>query len=399
MAVIIEFDPALAGTLRSSVGDQTVVLDNLDTLRHHLAAHPDEEVVVLGPSVDLEMGLELVEHLRVTRPALGVVLVRRRVDTTVLNDSIRAGIREVVEERNLAGLNAAVARIHEVARAMRAAGNIETPDQGNLGKLLTVFSAKGGCGKTTFATNVAAVLAQAGQKVCLVDLDLAFGDVAIAMQLKPTRTIADTVPIAHSLDREALASLLTSYGPGLDVLIAPVRPDVKEVVPAPLVGKILDLLRSEYDWVVVDTPPAFDDQVLHAFDRSDHLALLATLDVPALKNLKLTLETLALLNYPKDRWKVVINRADSKVGLSIGDVEKALGTHISGQVPSSRDVPASINRGVPIVEEDARNPVSQSLRRFVEQQLLGPSVASNGSGPQTAAAAEKRGTNRRRSRQ
>jgi pilus assembly protein CpaE len=398
MAVIVEIDPGLASTLRSSVGDQTVVLDNLDTLRHHLAEHADEEAVVLGPSVDLGLGLELVEHLRVTRPALGVVLVRRRVDTTVLTESLRAGVRGVVEERNLAGVNAAVARIHEVARAMRMAGNIEAPEHERLGRLVTVFSAKGGCGKTTFATNIAAVLAESGQRVCLVDLDLAFGDVAIAMQLKPSRTIADAVPIAHSLDREALGSLVTPYASGLDVLIAPIRPDVKEVVPAQLVGRILDLLRGEYDWVVVDTPPAFDDHVLHAFDRSDQLALLATLDVPALKNLKLTLETLALLNYPKERWKVVINRADSKVGLSIGDVEKALDTHISAQVPSSRDVPASINRGVPIVEEDPRNPVSQSLRRFVEQQLLNPSVPPNGSGPNRGAAADKRGRIRRRSR-
>jgi len=398
MAVIVEVDPALASTLRSSVGDQTVVLDNLDTLRHHLVEQTDEEAVVLGPSVDLGLGLELVEHLRVTRPALGVVLVRRRVDTTVLTESLRAGVRAVVEERNLAGLNAAVARIHDVARAMRMAGNIEVPERESIGRLLTVFSAKGGCGKTTFATNIAAVLADSGQRVCLVDLDLAFGDVAIAMQLKPNRTIADAVPIAHSLDREALGSLLTPYASGLDVLIAPIRPDVKEVVPAQLVGRILDLLRGEYDWVVVDTPPAFDDHVLHAFDRSDQLALMATLDVPALKNLKLTLETLALLNYPKERWKVVINRADSKVGLSIGDVEKALDTHISAQVPSSRDVPASINRGVPIVEEDPRNPVSQSLRRFVEQQLLNPSVPPNGSRPNRDATADKRGRIRRRSR-
>jgi pilus assembly protein CpaE len=395
MAVIVEIDPALAETLRSSVGDQTVLLDDLDTLRHYLAEHHEEEVVVLGPTVDLGLGLELAEHLRVARPALGVVLVRRRVDTSVLADSLRAGVRAVVENRDLAGLNAAVSRIHRVARDMRAAGNVDVLERADIGQLVTVFSAKGGCGKTTFATNIASLLAEGDQRVCLVDLDLAFGDVAIAMQIMPSRTIADAVPIADSLDREALKSLLTPYSPRLDTLIAPIRPDVKESIPAHLIGKILDLLRNEYDWVIVDTPPAFDDQVLQAFDRSDHLALLATLDVPALKNLKLTLETLALLNYPRERWNVVINRADSKVGLSIGDVEKALGTHISAQVPSSRDVPASVNRGVPIVEEDPRNPVSQSLRRFVQQQLLAP-PHTNGSRPHAQAAADKRGRTRRR---
>ena len=121
---------------------------------------------------------------------------------------------------------------------------------------------------------------------------------------------------------------------------------------------MLDLLKQQFDFVVVDTPPAFDDHVLAAFDQSDMVALLATLDIPALKNLKLTLETLDLLNYPRERWRLVLNRADSKVGLALSEVEKTLKAPISVQIPSSRDVPASINRGVPIVLDDPKHPVS-----------------------------------------
>jgi pilus assembly protein CpaE len=133
-----------------------------------------------------------------------------------------------------------------------------------------------------------------------------------------------------------------------------------------------------FQYVVVDTPPAFTDHVLAAFDESDVLALLATLDIPALKNLKLTLETLDLLNYPREKWRVVLNRADSKVGLAFSEVEKTLRVPIAAEIPSSRDVPAAVNRGVPIVLDSPAHPVSMAIKRFAERQVLagGPTSAS-----------------------
>jgi pilus assembly protein CpaE len=243
-----------------------------------------------------------------------------------------------------------------------------------------VFSAKGGCGKTTLATNLAVALADRGRRqVCLVDLDLAFGDVAIALQLFPQHTIADAVPLLDDLDYSGLHALLTTHSPGLMTLVAPMEPSAASSISAALVTKVLTILRDHFDYVVVDTPPTLDnDQVLAAFDQSDLLALIATLDVPALKNLKLTLETLELLNFPKARTRVVLNRADSKVGLTVSEVEKSLHTPISLQVPSSRDVPAAINRGVPIMLDDPKHPVSVSIRAFAEQHLTGatgPSAA------------------------
>jgi pilus assembly protein CpaE len=165
-------------------------------------------------------------------------------------------------------------------------------------------------------------------------------------------------------------ALLTPHSPGLTTLVAPVEPGLAETIPAELVGRLLEVLRSQYDIVVVDTPPAFDDHVLAAFDRSDIVALLATLDIPALKNLKITLETLELLNYPRERLRIVLNRADSKVGLSINEVEKTLKATISAQIPSSREVPASVNRGVPLVLDDPKHPVSQAIRLFAERQVM-----------------------------
>ena len=373
MAAIVDLDPNTSEMLHAALGPDSVVLPTMDSLRRHLETQFTEDAVILGPNIDLRSALDLAGSMRVTRPSLGVILVRRRVDTSVLADAMRAGIFEVVEERDLAGLTAAVRRCRELARALReTVGGAQTEGDGsNRGVLVTVFSAKGGCGKTTVATNLAAALADGGRReVCLVDLDLAFGDVAIALQLFPAHTIADAVPLAGSLDAQALASLLTPHSPGLTTLVAPVEPGHAESIPASLVTAILELLKQNFDYVVVDTPPAFDDHVLAAFDQSDLVALMATLDIPALKNLKLTLETLELLNYPRERWRIVLNRSDSKVGLALSEVEKTLKVPISLQVPSSRDVPASINRGVPIVLDDPKHPVSQAIKAFAERQVV-----------------------------
>jgi len=371
--VIVDHDSGGAETLNAALGGEANVLPSVDALRRHLESDLGEDCVVLGPGVDQTTALRLAEELRLSRPTLGVVLVRRRIDTGVLGDALRAGVREVVDSRDLSGLTAAVRRTRQLARALRDKADplAGTDEPGPRGRVLTVFSAKGGCGKTTVATNLAAVLADKGKRqVCLVDLDLAFGDVAIALQLFPSHTIADAIPLGDTLDAQGVAGLLTPHSPGLTTLVAPLEPGVASSIPAELVGRILDVLREQYDFVVVDTPPAFDDQVLAAFDRSDMIALLATLDIPAVKNLKLTLETMELLNYPPERYCVVMNRADAKVGLAVSDVEKTLGARVVAQIPSSRDVPASTNRGVPLALEQPRHPVTLALKAFADSYLL-----------------------------
>jgi pilus assembly protein CpaE len=260
--------------------------------------------------------------------------------------------------------------------------------------VITVFSAKGGCGKTTISTNLGAALADNGRReVCIVDLDLAFGDVAIALQLFPTHTISDAVALEETLDPSAVASLLTQHSPGLRVLSAPVEPGLAESIPVTLVSRLLNVMADMFDYVIIDTPPAFTDQVLAAFDMSDVAFLLATLDIPALKNLKLSLETLDLLNYPKEKVRLILNRADSKVGLDAGEVEKTLRAPISALIPSSRAVPAATNRGVPIVKDQPQHPVSLAITGFVEQHIA-PIAAGAGAIP-AQLRADRRGLLRR----
>src|SRR4051812_27413291 len=174
------------------------------------------------------------------RRSTGVVLVRDQVTTPLLQESLRAGVGDVVDRHDLTGLRAAIERSARLAAAFRdlplaraeTAGPAAEPGSPR-GRVLTVFSTKGGCGKTTLATNLAAALADRGRRqVCLVDLDLAFGDVAIAMQLFPAHTIAEGVPLADSLDTQAVLSLLTPHSPGLTTLVAPIEPGTAESIPA-----------------------------------------------------------------------------------------------------------------------------------------------------------------------
>lgn len=389
--ILCDPDPGTAGELHETLGRAGRVFTDLGDLRDHLHVAFDDTTIVLGPGVSEAEAFAISDYMRVHRPVLGVVLVRRQVTTALMQAAMRAGVRQVVDLRDGLGLQSAVAETSNLAVALRQQSPVpvQTGPRAR-GRVVTVFSAKGGCGKTTLATNLAAALAERGRRqVCLVDLDLTFGDVAIALQLFPAHTIADAVPMAESLDLNAVQAILTPHSPGLTTLVAPIDPGTAESVSPVLVGRIVEMLRDQFDYVVVDTPPAFDDHVLAAFDASDVIALMATLDVPALKNLKVALEALDLLGYEREKWRIVLNRADSKVGLTVADVEATLKTGISLHIPSSRDVPAAINRGVPIVLDDVKHPVSQAITEFARELVTSASSAE--AREQVGARGERRG--------
>ena len=239
------------------------------------------------------------------------------------------------------------------------------------GRVITVFSAKGGCGKTTLATNLAVVLhANGAKRVCLLDLDLGFGDVATTLQLNPDRTLADAVSLKRKLDALGAAALATPFRPGLDCILAPVGPGEAERVPATIVSDLLAVLPAIYDYVVVDTPAQFSEHVLAALDNSHHHVLMTTPEVPTLKSLRLTLDTLDLLSYRRRARSVVFNRSDSRVGLAEAEVERVLRSPVACRIPSSWDVPASINRGVPLSLAQPEHAVSVAVRRFAEAYLV-----------------------------
>jgi pilus assembly protein CpaE len=366
MTILWDADPAAVERYRLALGGDVQRLEAPAMVGRVLQENPSVGLVVIGSDISLDLACDLAESLRLDRPEVGVVLIRHRLEVTSLSQALRSGVREVVAADDMTTLADAVRRSRELTARM--AGHIG--HGGREGKIVTVFSAKGGVGKTTFATNIGSHLALSGHKVLLIDMDLAFGDVAISLQLLPKSTMMSVVAMSGHLDEQGLKSVVTTHrASGLDALCAPMEPSDADRIPGQTVTEVLRVARRYYDVVIVDTPPAFTEQVLASFDLSDLMILIATLDIPAVKNLRLTMETLDLLGTPSEQRLVVLNRSDAKVGLRAEDVVTAIKQDISAMVPSSPDVPASVNRGVPLVIEDPRHPVSSALRHVADHHI------------------------------
>lgn len=367
MTILWDLDPAAADTYRFALGGEPTRLDAGPRVSRALEEDPSHTLVVIGADIPLEAACQLAEGVRVQRPELGVILLRHRLEVTALAQALRSGVREVVQADDLPALADAVRR--SSALTMALAGHHPSA-AGREGKIVTVFSAKGGVGKTTLSTNVAAYLASTGTRTVLIDLDLMFGDVAISLQLQPQHSLRDLVAMSGHLDGQGLESVVTKHeGSGLHVIAAPSDPSDAYRVPAEVITELLRVARTHYDYVIVDTPPSFTEQVLAAFDLSDLTLLVATLDIPAVKNLRIAINTLDTLGAPAESRSIVLNRSDAKVGLTPGDVELALKAPISVSVPNSLSVPASVNRGVPIVLDEPRGLVAMSIREVADREI------------------------------
>jgi pilus assembly protein CpaE len=245
--------------------------------------------------------------------------------------------------------------------------------------MVSVFSTKGGCGKSLVASNLAVLAAERlKQRTALVDLDLQSGDLAIMFQVMPALSIYDAALDADRLDQEALEGYFTGHRSGVSLLAAPLEPSLAEQVEPDGVKAILELLPSMFPLTIVDGPPLFTDQMLLALDVSDDIVLVGSMDVPSIKNLKLAISTITQLGHPREQLKIVLNRADSKVGLRTNEVEKSLGVEIDVQIPSSRDVPLSINQGTPLAMSRPRSPVVQAIAELLPAVL--PGTASDDRG-------------------
>jgi pilus assembly protein CpaE len=386
MPVVIEPDQTIVPELLRGlpVGSQAVA--TADRMRAWLGQHLDEYVVVLGPSLPLQEALQLCAELRTSRPTVSPVLVARTLDTDLLTSAMQAGARDVVPADEPKAILAAVDRAYELFTALRGPSGAA-----HHGKVITVWSPKGGVGKTTVAVNLGLALSEKGaRRVCVVDLDLAFGDVAITMQLFPTHTIEQAIGAEASLDTELLDGLLTRHADSLMVLAAPTHPDVRERISPTLVARVLRTLRETFDYVVIDTAPAFDEQTLTALDETDDIVVVATLDVPTLKNVKVAMETLDALGIAPERRQLLLNRADEEVGITADRVEGILGMRPVARVASSLDVVAATNAGTPLITKDPRHPVSVAMlglaTTLAGQDIAAPTAAAD----QPAAAAPSR---------
>jgi pilus assembly protein CpaE len=239
--------------------------------------------------------------------------------------------------------------------------------ESSAGTLITVLGPKGGTGKTLTTANLSCALADSGHRVVGVDLDLQFGDLGLTLGLNPERTIYDLATSGGNLDADKIDAYLTDHPTGLRTLVAPVRPDQAQSVTPDFLRELYPVLLEEFEFVVVDTPPGFTPEVIVTIDAAAAVCMVGMLDAPSLKNTKLGLETLDLMGVPSERVRVLLNRADSNVGITHADVMRILGRAPDALVPSQRDVVRSVNRGEPIVLSAKRSDPAKAFRAMAEQ--------------------------------
>lgn len=367
--------------IKATLGAGALRVNNRHSLIEGLEANPLTRIVVITQSVKSDTAFALAAELRIQFPQINVILIRTRIDVATLAAALEYGIKDVVDAQDAAALMNAVRRCEEVAEQLTMRSGLASIN-GTRGKLITVYSAKGGCGKTTIASNLAAALSKDNStSVCLVDMDLQFGDIATALRIHPTKTVTSALEMGESIDIEGLNKVLLRYENMFDVLLAPTNPSDVEMLNPEFLSKIVATLQHNYDFVVIDTSPALSEVIVRMLRDSDLVLLLTTLDMPAIKNLKLTISALDALGLSKSRRRLILNKSDLKVGLDAKDVEALVDEDISIQVPSSTKVTSASNEGQLVIQAHPHNPVSKAIFQLANQvreitrELSGTKVA------------------------
>jgi pilus assembly protein CpaE len=345
---IVAVDPALdvdsvANTVSQGENVQILaVYSDLEEARGHLDELPFDVLVVASAGYS-ERALLLIDAAERLTAEPSVLVLSEGSSNGYVRRVLEAGADDIMMlPQSKDQISFAIRKI--LARRDTAAGEGVEP-----ARLIVVLGPKGGTGKTLTATNLAVALVGMGQSAALVDIDLQFGDVALTLGLAPEATFHDLAIAGGVLDQEVLEHYLVNHESGVKALLAPSRPDQASAVTAELIRDAYSLLRQTNDFVIVDTPPGFTSEVIASIDASTDLIMVGMLDSLSLKNTKLGLETLSLMGYDQSQVRLVLNRAHSRVGISVSDVISVLGREPDVYVPSDREIPRAVNEGEPIV--------------------------------------------------
>jgi pilus assembly protein CpaE len=370
---VVDDDPKLRTRLAMQLGEGVNVASfpSIETMEDKFASGAPL-VVLFGPSYADPAGLKAVHGLTRFRPEIGALLAVDELNTTLLQQALRSGVRDVMAlPADSAQLREAVERVAETIRVVPvvagAPGAAEPGADG--GGVITVFSSKGGAGKSVIASNLAVALARkSAGSVALVDADFKFGDVAVMLKLVPRHTILDAVGAMHRIDAQLLQSLLVRHEPsGLLVLPAPVEPAFADQVSPADILTIVKLLQTFCEFVVIDTPSDYTGGVIISLlEHSDDVLLVAGMEIPNIKNVRVGLSYLRLLNFPASKLRLVVNRSNSRVKLDVGEVERTLQIKADCLVPSDIAVPTSVNKGRPVVLDAPRSNVAKSIEGLAD---------------------------------
>lgn len=370
-----------------------LIVDDIDDIRENICKliefHP--EVTVVGQAATAREAIEKAKNTKpdvilmdVNMPGMDGIAATEIIRTDVPESNIIImsvqGEQEYLRRAMIAGAKNYLVKPFtgdELLQAVTQVYNNEQKRKNVLmnqemglkkGKIITVFSTKGGVGKTTISTNLAVALAElSGETVGMLDTDLQFGDVALFLNIMPKATIYDLVRDIDNLDSALLESYLTDYDNKVKVLAAPIRAEQADTITGSHLTTILKTMVTMFDYVVIDTAPVFNEVMLSVLDAADCILVVSSLDLPAIKNVKLCLEIMESLHYPVEKINVILNRDNSEGGIQTGEVEESLHHGLMGSLPSDgKVVLGAVNKGIPFVVSDPEAVVSQSIVKLAK---------------------------------
>jgi len=364
--LVVTDDSLSEGTIRGALPASTSIRfaslrDALDSAAD-MVAEIAPSVVLVGCSSNPEWGLRVIGDMASIEPRRPIIALYSGNPNGFMEPAFRAGADDLIVLPQPPDQLAF--ELQKIIARRRGPGTERAR-----GELITVLGPKGGTGKTVTATNLAVALADSGAKPLVIDLDLQFGDVGLALGLKPERTIYDLVQTGGSLDAEKIEGFAIKHFSGASALLAPTRPDQASVVTTSFLRDLFTIARRSYDFVIVDTAPAFSPEVIVAIDASSHLCIVGMLDALSLKDTKIGLETLKQMGYAADDVALVLNRADSSVGISMSDVYSLLKKEPDILVPSDRSIPRALTVGETIYEADPKSGAGRAYESLAQHYL------------------------------
>ncbi|MFZ5639945.1 MAG: response regulator [Bacillota bacterium] len=333
-----------------------------------LAEKLQPDVILMDINMPVLDGISATEQISVRFPKISIIIMSVQGEQEYLKKAMVAGAREyMVKPFSSDELTGTIKRVYELEqKRRRQIGEVAgAGDRKKEPQVITVFSTKGGVGKTTIVTNLAvSLLQESKQKVVIVDLDLQFGDVAVMLNVVPKRTITELIQDIGQMDAELMEKYLVTHASGVKVLPCPTRPEYAELITGGHVEKIIEILKQSYDFVLIDTPPFFHETTLTALDQSNQILVVVELDLPTIKNVKLSLEVLETL-HQKGKVKMVLNRSSSDIGIKCEDMEESLGLKVVSHIPSDgRVAVAAVNKGTPFVISEPHSRIAESIREL-----------------------------------
>ncbi|MFI5427318.1 CpaE family protein [Aeromicrobium sp. UC242_57] len=346
-----------------ALGAEAVVADGASLLRG-LDPATLPEAIVFTDEVPLARALSMADEVRAVRPDIDMVLIAT-AERDVMRDAMRAGIRDVAasieEPVLLAGLRDRLDARSGGAR-LAAMTPMPQPPIDFTSRTVVVVSPKGGVGKTSVSSNLAVALAkQSPMEVVLLDLDLQFGDLSTVLDLEPIHTLADAFGAA-ARDNLLLKTYLTVHPTGFYVLCGADSPAANDKVGGEQVVQLIRQLQDQFRYVLIDTAAGLDDATLAALECADDVVLMSTMDVACLRGVRKEIELLTELSLLPDSRHVVLNFADKQTGLRVKDVEAMLGMPVDFVLPRAKEVPASANRGVPLLASAKSGPFVKTVK-------------------------------------